>query len=188
LGERHHVVLLAMDHDRVRRHRRAFEALHRRRDQHHALGRDAARDAALHEGAEGESREHRRRRFEGGIPLAAVGERSQRVVGLATPVVEAAFALSGAPEIEADRDVAERGEAPGERLRDLVVERAALLRMRMSDQRQAAWRGRVVLRTVEHDLEPPGRARDHRARLGARHERSGVASAPQPGLPASQRR
>ena len=111
------------------------EAVDRGADQHQALGVDALRDARLHERAERESGERDAAAL--AEARARVRERRERVVGLADAVVERARRTADAAEIEAHRGVAQRDERLGERLHDLVVERAALLRMRMRDERDA---------------------------------------------------
>ncbi len=93
VGQRHHVVLLAVDHDRVGRHVADRKALDRGADEHHALGRDVLRDARLHERAERESGEHDgERRAAGVVSAAGVREGRERIVGFADAVVEGAFA------------------------------------------------------------------------------------------------
>ena len=63
VGERHHVVLLAVDHDGVGGHGLDGEAAHGGADQHQALARSTClRDARLHERAEREAGEHDRQR------------------------------------------------------------------------------------------------------------------------------
>src|SRR5437764_1102420 len=97
------------------------------------------------------------------------GERGERIVGLAHAIVERALALPDAAEVEAHAGIVERDEGLGERLRNLVVERAALLRMRVSDERDAA-RLLVGMRRgqVERDFERPGRTGDRGPLLSAR--------------------
>jgi hypothetical protein len=146
VGERDYVVLLAVDDDRVGGNGRRAESLHGRRHQHEALGGDVGGKTRLHERAERESCEHDGERSVGSEALLRVGKRRARVVGLARAVVKAAFGAADTAEVEADADVAQRKERLRERLRDLVVERSALLRMRVRDQRDAARRsgpGRV---------------------------------------------
>jgi hypothetical protein len=83
-----------------------------------------------------------------------VRKRGERIVGLADAVVERAFRAPDTAKIESRRDVAHREEGLGERLRDLVVERAALLRMRMRDQRDAA-RRRLGDSSIRFRAPPP---------------------------------
>ena len=131
VGERDDLVLLAVDHDGIGRHRGDLEALDSGTGEHEALGLDALRDPGLHVRAERESAEG-----VGKPPaeaIARVVERRERVFALAVAVVEAALRRADAAEVEAHRDVVERVECLRERLRDLVVERAALLRIRVRD-------------------------------------------------------
>ena len=71
-----------------------------------------------------------------------VRERRERVGGLADAVVERALGRPTPRKLKRTRDIAQREERLRERLRHLVVERAALQRMRMRDERDAAWRRR----------------------------------------------
>ena len=66
-------------------------------------------------------------------------------------------------------------ERLGQRLHDLVVERAALQRMRMRDQRDAGQRG---IRTLQIDLERPGRPVDRPAVRRSRGVKSSAARRP----------
>ena len=97
VGERHDVVLLAVDDDRVGRDRRRAEPLHRRADQHEALGDDSCGEARLHERPEREPREH-----DGELAgsRCRVGKRRARVVGFTRAVVEGSFASADAAEVE----------------------------------------------------------------------------------------
>ena len=117
---------------------------------------EALRDARLHVRAEREARE--RDRQGGTVVRTGVGERPERVLGLADALVERAVRRADTAEVEPHRHVVEREERLGERLRDLVVERAALQRVRMRDERDAAPGCR---RRVADDLERPRGAVDH---------------------------
>ncbi len=156
-GEWHDVVFLAVDDDRVGRHARDREALNGGSDKNQALGGNRCRDARLHEGSEREACERNRQLAEAG---ARMRERSERVVGLADAFVERAFRGSDTTKIETRRDVVHRKERLREGLRDLVVERAALQRMRMRDERDAA---RRPFRHVQHEFERSRRAGDREA-------------------------
>jgi hypothetical protein len=67
-------------------------------------------------------------------------EGGERVPRFAAAFVERALRLPDAAKVEANGRVAQRIESLGERLRNFVVERAALERMRMGDKGDAARR------------------------------------------------
>ena len=142
VGERHDVVLLAVDDDRVGGHRR-------RRAKRRTAGPTSTRRSAATVCATRVCTNEPNEKpasTTGSVAEARsalrVRERRERVGGLADAVVERASRLADAAEIEAHAGVAQREERLGERLRDLVVERAALQRMRMRDERDAARRVR----------------------------------------------
>jgi len=165
VGERNHVVLLAVDHDRVGRNRTDGEALHCRPDEHEAFGLDALGNACLHERAERETGERQRQRGAEARPRVRKG--GQRIVGLAVAVVKRAPRGADAAKVEAHGDVAQAEECLRERLRDLVVERAALQWMRMRDQRQPRGRHRG---RVDDDFKIAGGAGDDFPLGGARRQ------------------
>ena len=113
------------------------EPVDRGADEHEALGVDRLAHARLHVRAEREARQRDGQAVTVREPRPRVGEGRQRVVGLAAPFVERAVGRAHAAEIEPHRGVAQREERLRQRLRDLVVERPALQRMRMRDQRDA---------------------------------------------------
>ncbi len=137
--------------------RRRAKARGRRADEHHALGGDARGDARLHERAEREAGQHDRDLAEA---LSRMRERRERVRGLAYAVVERALGFADTAKVEAHAGIAKREEGLGERLHDLVLERAALLRVRMGDERNPARSG---VRGVDHQLQRAGRAFDDQA-------------------------
>ena len=165
VGQRDHIVLFAMNDDRVGRDVFDRKSLDGRADQYQALRRHLMRNTGLHVAAEGESSEHRRRRRDGRELLLGECQRGERIVGLADAVIECTFAVARAAEVETHACVAERDEGLGERLCDLVVQRPALQRMRMRDQRNAARRG---IGHVERDFKRSGRTGDARTRFASR--------------------
>jgi hypothetical protein len=96
----------------------------------------------LHESAEREARQRHRQAW---ILRLHVGQHHGHVVGFASAAVMHAGRRADAAEVEARGHVAEPDEGARERLRDLVVHRAAVQRMWMGDERDAARRavGRV---------------------------------------------
>ena len=147
----------------------------RHADEHEPLRLDPLRDARLHVGAEREAGERDRQRAE---PAQGPVHHAHEIVGLAVAVVVLARARADAAEVRPHRDVAELGERARERLRDLVVERAAEERMRMGDQRDSARRlfrcafGREHRRMVDGDLDPARRPVDREPFGLPRHRRS----------------
>ena len=163
LRQRHDVVLLAVDDDRVGGHRGSPSAARRA---------PRARGVARRPIAPPSSARTRRTRIRRGRPAARRRPRRSATARSASaasasaaspsPSSNDAFRLPDAAEVEADGGVAQRVERLRERLRHLVVERAALQRMRVGDERDAA---RRVLGDVLRDLEGARRAGD-RAALG----------------------
>jgi hypothetical protein len=161
VGERHHVVLLAVNHDRVGGDGADREATDGGTCEHQALRFHRLRDDRLHVGSERKPREHDGQRAARLVEAGArERKRGERIRGLPAAFVELAFRTADASEIEADRGVAQREERLGERLRDLVVEGAALQRMRMCDESDSA---RRRFGDVLRDFERTCRARDRRA-------------------------
>ena len=72
-----------------------------------------------------------------------MGERPlqqlQHVLGFALAMIVYASRLTDAAKVRPQHDIAQLHERTGQGLRHLVVETAAIQRMRMSHQRQAAW-------------------------------------------------
>ena len=94
-------------------------------------------------------------------------EHGERVFGFADSLVERSGGATHATEIEAGRGVTQFRERSRERLRDLVVERSALQRMRMADERDALGRR---CRDVENALDRADRPDDLEALDAARRQ------------------
>ena len=135
-GERDDIVLLAVDHDRVRGDRARRQSAQRRARRGPYVPRCtvAATRVCTNEPNEKPAS------TTGSVAITAlrVRERRERIRGFADAIVEGPFRLADAAKIEAHAGVTQREEGLGKRLHDLVVERAALLRMRMRDQCDAA--------------------------------------------------
>ena len=104
-----------------------------------------------------------------GQRCASVRDDRERVVGLAAPLVVAAAARAHAAEVEADRGCAALLERARQRLHHLVVERAAVERMRMTHHPEGAQRlglPRHGGRRLDERLQTPGRGGERRP-LGA---------------------
>ena len=153
----HDVILLAVDDDRVGWHVLDRKPLHRRADQDQALRRhrhvrraSGRRSRTRIPPARAALRSHRRE--------LALGERQrgERVGGLADAVSKVPSLLPDAAKVEAYAGVTQCGERAGEGLRDLVVQRAALQRMR--DVRPARCRAaRPRGRSAQPRAHRPGR-------------------------------
>ena len=141
------------------------EALHRRTDQHQALRRHFMRDSRLDVGTEGESCKHGRCRRDRREFVLGESQRRKCVSGLADSVVESSFAVACAAKVESYAGVAQCNEGLGKRLRDLVVQRPALQRMRMRDQRDSA---RCSVGYVQCNFERACGAGDPRTQFAAR--------------------
>ncbi len=98
-----------------------------------------------------------------------------KILGLAAALVMLALGLAHAAEVGTQRGVAELDEGARERLRDLVVQRAAVERMRVRDERHAAQRPGGV---VDYRLYPAGATRDKYALAGAAHMRRRATTRP----------
>src|SRR3954470_13094800 len=129
-GERHRVVLLAVNYQRPRLHMGQLKAIYRDADEHQPLRLDALREHHLHARAEGETRERKPGRPE------VLDDRGE-VFELAAAFVVAAFGLTDAAEVGTPGLVAQLDEGARQRLHHLVVERAAVKRVRMRDERDA---------------------------------------------------
>jgi hypothetical protein len=79
-----------------------------------------------------------------------------------------ALGSAGAAEVRTKRDVAQLDEGLRQSLHDLVVERAAVEGMRVSDQSHAA---RLVLRKIDRCFDSARAALDENALAGAAHMR-----------------
>src|SRR6478672_7136037 len=155
VGERDDVVFLAMHDDRVGRHALQRETIDGGADEHESFGRHLRSNACLHERSERESGERDGQRLAEAV--AHVPEHGERIIRLADAFGKRARRPADAAEIETRRDVAHCVERLRQRVRDLVVERSALQRVRMADECYAARRCR---RCVDDDLDVAGRAGD----------------------------
>src|SRR6267154_302089 len=136
--ERDGFVHLAVNDDRVGRHGFRGKAADRYAHEHHAVRARAPRNLRLDRRPERESRENERQRAK--AFLGVLGDAEQ-VFGLSAAFVVLAFRFADAAEIGPQRNVAQLDEGFRESLHDLVVERPAVERMRMSDDRRASERG-----------------------------------------------
>jgi hypothetical protein len=118
--------------------------------------------------AEGKAAEQVRQagEFLAAAPVRGDGER---IVDLAAAFVPDALRGADAAEVEANAGPAEVEAGARDRLHDLVVERAAELRVRVAGDRQAA-RGRGG-RSIAHSIRPAGPAICSRTVLGVIAER-----------------
>ena len=129
VGEQHRLVVLAVDHDRVARHRARIEMLYRYTDQQHAPGSlrlsgEMIRDMRLDRGTERKTCQHRfRYRMKRAELAPRVLERREQVVSLAASFIIGAFAGADATEIRPQCEIPESGQATGKGLDHLVVER-----------------------------------------------------------------
>ena len=159
-GERDDVVALAVDDQRVGGDGRRPPASRSTA----RSGRSGAADRRRRAGARPRPRRSRRtksRRAGSGKPANSSRPRQcathgKRIVDLAAAFVPGAFGGADAAEVEAHAGPAEVEAGARDRLHDLVVERAAELRMRVADDRQAA---RRVRRPVDRALDPARPAR-----------------------------
>ncbi len=161
IGQRHHLVLLAVDDDGVGGYGLKCEAAHGRPDQHEALGGDGPCDARLDKGAKRKSRKDDRQIVTETLPR--IGQRGQCIRGLAVAFIEGASGRADTTEVEAHGHVAQREERARQCLRHLVVERAALQRVRMGDERDAL---RRAFRDIADDLKQARRPGDGLALRG----------------------
>ena len=132
-GQRHHLIGLTVDHQGTRRHGSEREVLCRGADQHQLPRMQGRRSLRGHIGAERKTGQRNR--------LVALPQRMyhrQRIVDLAPPLVPFARRVTDAAEVEARGTPSALREGARKRHHHLVVHRAAELRMRMADQRQAA--------------------------------------------------
>ena len=147
------------------RHRRRLEVPHRHADQHHALGLDCAARACVCTAAPNE------KPASTGFCACGIFENGEEILDLAAALVVRAFARADAAEVRPPGRVAEVDEGARQRLHHLVVERAAVQRMRVRDERDAA-RLRLRARRPRTRSVPPGRRSSSRRRAGAHHIRS----------------
>jgi len=146
-SRRNQFVGVAKDHHGVGRH--WIELVHgdRRCDQDQALGVELLAQPVLHEGAE---RETRQRPGQAGVAgFDEAGDR-QQIIGFANAGIECAIAHADATKVGTHADPAGLVGGLGERGHDLVVEAAAVQRMRMRDQQQATALG---FRVVDHGFQ-----------------------------------
>ena len=157
-GERHHVVCFAVDHEGVRRHRRHLEIRCRGADQDQVLdvfmpelpGRVRGHIAPERESAEGQ-----------GFRIPTVmSHHCEHVVDLAPTLVPLALRGADATEVESHRAPAPLQEGARDGLHDLVVHRAAVLRVGMRDHGQSAWGRGLAGGRIDRAFEQAGRARD----------------------------
>ena len=121
-------------------------------------GGQRARRAGGDEAAEGEAgKRHRQLRRDSPRDRRQGGQRidqMQEIVRLAPPFVVGTFAAADAAKIGTYGEPPERSECPGNGRGDLIVERAAVQRMRMPDVGDAP--RRAVVGPVEGELDAPG--------------------------------
>src|SRR5205823_5524030 len=116
-------------------------------------------EPGLHRGAEGKARQDDSL---GGD----LGDGSGEILYLPAPLVVAPLALPDAAEVGPPRFIAELDERPGQRLHDLVVERAAELGMRMRDDGVAAL---AAFGRIDGAFDSSRRPRDEHAAGGGTH-------------------
>src|SRR5260370_28165030 len=150
-GERHGLVVLAMEHERAGLYRWQRKPRDRNADEDQLFRLDPLREHHLDAGAEGKAGERQ--------PLGLeVRDDRRQVFQLAASLVVRALGLADAAEVRPPCLVTELDEGPRERLHHLVVECAAEERMRMRDQRHAY--GRRALGPVDRALDAADRAGD----------------------------
>src|SRR5207247_11422106 len=141
------------------RHRPDDEVERRSSDQTQPFRLHARGEPGLHRGAEGKARQNDSL---GGDLRHDSGE----ILYLPAPLVVAPLALPDAAEAGPPRFIAELDERPGQRLHDLVVERAAELGMRMRDDGVAP---RAALGRIDGALDTSPRPSDDYAAGGGTH-------------------
>ena len=159
--EQHGRILLAMDQDRIGRHRQRFQVLHREAHQHHAFRLHALGEPGLDCRTEGKTGEH-------GLCTSRIGNDGGEVFELAAPFVVRSLARADAAEIWPPGAVAEFDEGARQRLRDLVVQGAAEQRVRVRDDSHAA--RRTGFRFVHRAFNFSRRPRDQLAPGGGSHQ------------------
>ena len=152
--ERHHVVLIAVNDERVFGQRIRIEASDCRCDQGQALRGQPAHDQRLHVGTERKSSEQERDSTEAVAHL--LGDEDE-IIGFAHALVVNSFGSAHAAEIRTHGAVAEREECARQRGDDFVVARAAVLWMGMGDKSDAA---PLWARIVYCDVDGPDGAID----------------------------
>src|SRR5512146_211138 len=96
-----------------------------------------------------------------------MGDDGQRIRGLTAALIVAARAAADAAEIEADARYAPLHESQRQRKDNLVVERSAVERVRMTDHAEPRWRdtlaGAIAGRHLHQRLDLAGGAGDSEA-------------------------
>src|SRR5437867_4621969 len=100
---------------------------------------------------------------------------AEQILGFAPAFVVHALGGADAAEVGAQRHVAELEEGSRESLHDLVVERPAVERVRMGDERRAA---RCTCRTLDDGLDPARRTVDEDALARPAHMRRRATTRP----------
>src|SRR5712672_1528598 len=144
-------VHLAMNDDRVGRHGFRGKAADRDAHEHHAMRARAPRNLRLDRSPERESRQNERQRAKA---FPGVLGDAEQVFGLSAAFVVLAFRFADAAEIGPQRNVTQLDEGFRESLHDLVVERPAVERVRVSDERDAPLHGSGTI----YDRLDPARA------------------------------
>jgi len=102
--------------------------------------------------------------------LSPISDDRERVIDFAAAVIERTGAPGHSTKVESKRRGTELMESSGERVDDFVVQRAAVERMRMTDDAEVS--GVVRLRSLDERLDRARRPRNHDAlgpRLPGRH-------------------
>ncbi len=170
-AQRHHIVGLAVDDQRIGRHRGHRKGRGGRADEHHALRRRVGRGqprAQLRRdvAAEREAAQRQRQRR-----IARGRDHGQRVVDLADAVVPPPLRCTDTAKVEAHRTVAELHKGSCQGLDHLVVHRAAVLRVRVAQHRDAA---RGAIWRVDRRLDAAGWTGDVHGRARRGHQRPTV--------------
>ena len=163
--QRHHVVGIAVNHQRVGRHDRHLLACRRRRHQRQPLRFVGVRQLhgrlGRHEAAERKPCQQQRQRLTGGIGSERL-DHGQRIVDFAAAFVPGALRRANATVIETHTAPAELQAGARQGLHHFVVHRAAVLRVRMADHGETRRRG-ARQRRIDGAFDGSGRASDGRA-------------------------
>jgi len=130
--QRHDLVLLSMDYQRVDRDTSERKAPDSRGGQHQVCRRQALHDRRGDERPKRKSADGKFA-FSKGAP-SIIGER-QKIVDFAASIIEYTATRADSAEVEPQRTVTQRYKRFGQGLDNLVVQRASIQRMRMGQQR-----------------------------------------------------
>ena len=131
----HYIIFLAVHDQRICRHIADRIAPDRGCRQYQVPRRKPLRHSRSDKAPEGKPAD---REFALAVSTPPVVRQCEEILDFAAPLVEHTIACAYAAEIQPQRAVTERDKRLRQRLHDLVVQRAAVKRMGMGDQRDAA--------------------------------------------------